>query len=441
MKIHFCFLSILSLCLASIKITSNPNNLTLLTSFLSDLSIIFMENCYHNIVPLDLPEIQQEIILQAFNYGQIHRETISEFAEEGRAYISCCNYFYYQPGQSQILAIISKLRTKNQCLASGIFFFYDHYNETLINFILKATNTQYLDVFILSQRENERFSIYGTNGFGSNDVKTLGTWRQGGKWNNVQSLFWDKTRNLHGYNLTIVGLPYIPCTKVDSNELKRTNGNLTASYHGLDITILNNIRKQRNFQYHIVEPPDRQWGILLENDTWTGIVGYLQNRKADVAIGCTALTSSRANYVDFAQPHIEDFVEFVTSLPLNLPKWKSLIFPFNLIVWPFIFVTFAAVFLVSELLCKFWILRDLNEPVEIMTWITIIKIFWSQGVPANRLYTHGLPLFLAAWVIYSFFITQAYICNLVSYFTANPKDNPVDTIPELAKSNLKITWH
>ena len=429
------------LCFASIQISSNYRNITLMSSFLSDLSPIITKHCVHNIVPLDFTELQQEVLLHSFNYGGIQRETLYDLPNDGRPYLTCCNYFYFEPNFFQLMLIISKLQKKNQCITSRIFFLYQYQNKSMINSALKSTNKQYLNIFILSQDRADQFSIYGVSGFASAEIKVLGRWFSNEGWAKSPVLFWDKTRNFHGYTLTIVGLPYIPCTNIQENTINETDGNITASYYGVDISILNIIRAQRNFRYHIIQPPDGQWGMLLENKSWTGIMGYLQNRQADVGIGCTALTSDRASYVDYAQPHVEDFVQFVTSVPLDLPKWQSLIFPFNIIIWPLIFLTFALVFSVSHLLFRFSGLRELNEPVEIMSWITIVKIFWSQGLPGNRLHTHGLPIFFISWAIFSFLITQAYICNLVSYFTANPKENPIDTISELAHSHLKIAFH
>ena len=37
-----------------------------------------------------------------------------------------------------------------------------------------------------------------------------------------------------------------------------------------------------NFTFTLRKPPDGQWGSLMKNGTWTGMVKELQRKKADI---------------------------------------------------------------------------------------------------------------------------------------------------------------
>ena len=445
MMLFIWLLAFTSLSSASVELTEYKDyrNMTSIASFFYDLSPVVTKSCFHNVVPTDIDEsrLLQQILMKYLNAGEIPIEVTSHTQGQYRYIQWCCNFFYYKPTVAQINLIIKRLLTKNECMKTRLYFVYDSYNETAIYNALVATENRYLDVFTITHDKNMKFRVNGLDGFNSKDVLSLGIWIPAEGWIVQPKLFWDKMRDLHNAELTVVGLPYIPCTGIRKNILEETGGNLTAAYYGLDITIIETVRKKCNFRYKIIEPWDRGWGVILPNKSWTGIVGYLQRREADIGIACTALNGERIQYFDTAIPHVVDFVGFVTSLPLDVPKWKALIFPFNIMVWAFIFATFITVALVSAFLFTYRMLPEMNESPEVLSWITMVKIFWTQGVPEKRLYTHGLPFFFAVWTLFSFFTTQAYICNLVSYFTASPKENAIDTVQELYESSLKIAFH
>ena len=47
--------------------------------------------------------------------------------------------------------------------------------------------------------------------------------------------------------------------------------------------IFNELKQQINFTYSLNISPDGQWGILLPNGTWTGMINYLQHGIFDIS--------------------------------------------------------------------------------------------------------------------------------------------------------------
>ena len=39
-----------------------------------------------------------------------------------------------------------------------------------------------------------------------------------------------------------------------------------------------------NFTYAVKQPPDRQWGAIQPDGSWTGMVNELQYKRADIGI-------------------------------------------------------------------------------------------------------------------------------------------------------------
>ena len=82
-----------------------------------------------------------------------------------------------------------------------------------------------------------------------------------------------------------------------------------------------------NFTYSVTEPPDGQWGSLRPDGTWTGKVGMLQEKKADlgtrqlthtcsmitteilyfIAITDLTVTKARSAGITFSEPIFEEF--------------------------------------------------------------------------------------------------------------------------------------
>lgn len=56
---------------------------------------------------------------------------------------------------------------------------------------------------------------------------------------------------------------------------RRTDDNGTAQYSGYAVDVWNEIASTLNLTYYFTEPFDQEFGVLLENGTWTGIVGMV----------------------------------------------------------------------------------------------------------------------------------------------------------------------
>jgi ABC-type amino acid transport substrate-binding protein len=69
-----------------------------------------------------------------------------------------------------------------------------------------------------------------------------------------------------------------------------------------------------NFQIDLNPPTDNgYWGSLLDNGTFTGLMGDVQNDRTDVAWADMYLLAERLSSIDYTYPHLYDRVCFMVS--------------------------------------------------------------------------------------------------------------------------------
>ncbi|KAG7162336.1 Glutamate receptor U1-like 7, partial [Homarus americanus] len=62
------------------------------------------------------------------------------------------------------------------------------------------------------------------------------------------------------------------------------------------------LAKAHNFSYTYMRPPDGSWGHLNENGSWSGMVGMVVRKEADLASGPFGLNENRAKAIDYTAP-------------------------------------------------------------------------------------------------------------------------------------------
>nr|XP_040579134.1 glutamate receptor ionotropic, delta-2-like [Lepeophtheirus salmonis] len=98
---------------------------------------------------------------------------------------------------------------------------------------------------------------------------------------------------------------------------------------GLEYKIVSTIGESLNYKTNFTESVDCQWGSTDENGSWTGIIGMIERREADIGIGTITRTYDRAQAVDFSLGFVEQFLTFFAHVPQELPKWQAILWPFD----------------------------------------------------------------------------------------------------------------
>ncbi|MEQ2259990.1 Glutamate receptor ionotropic, kainate 4, partial [Xenotaenia resolanae] len=73
-------------------------------------------------------------------------------------------------------------------------------------------------------------------------------------------------------------------------------------YEGFCVDMLKELADILKFKYRIRLVGDGVYGVPGANGTWTGMVGELISRKADLAVAGLTITAEREKVIDFSKP-------------------------------------------------------------------------------------------------------------------------------------------
>ncbi|KAG8180275.1 hypothetical protein JTE90_013528 [Oedothorax gibbosus] len=87
---------------------------------------------------------------------------------------------------------------------------------------------------------------------------------------------------------------------IELNMTEYSRLELSGGWEGL---FLRDLLQGLGLEYRVVMPADRNYGFLLPNGTWTGLIGMVHRGEADLALGALVITENRLRYVDFSVPY------------------------------------------------------------------------------------------------------------------------------------------
>lgn len=120
-----------------------------------------------------------------------------------------------------------------------------------------------------------------------------------------------------------LGEPFLMVRKPpDENTIYEGN----ARYEGYVVDLVNRIQQNLKFKYELEIVPDGQYGTRnAATGKWNGMVKYLLDRKADLAIADLTMTYERKTAVDFTMPFMSLGIGILYTKP---PKKETNLFSF-----------------------------------------------------------------------------------------------------------------
>lgn len=237
-------------------------------------------------------------------------------------------------------------------------------------------------------------------------LQQLGEWQYpvGWSWWGAQSL---RRSGLLGMTFTVSYTPSVPNIFPVTEDGKQ-------HLEGVELRLLQYAASALNFSYRLVMPEDGEWGRPI-NGTWTGKVGQVLKRQADLAVGGLVYTKERADVVQYSDLFHNELWGVVCPLPVRLPVWPYIMFPFRTEVAPSVFsfmvVLHVTAFLVSTLVGKHHQQEPHNPLAESLSRVT----------------RAGVSLYLR-------FMACLYFWNLFFCLMKPKYEPPVDTASALLRS-------
>ncbi|TPP65211.1 Glutamate receptor ionotropic kainate 4, partial [Fasciola gigantica] len=79
----------------------------------------------------------------------------------------------------------------------------------------------------------------------------------------------------------------------------------TDGWSGYSVQVFEYLAKTLDLEYEYVEQPNRVYGEMLSDGTWTGIIGQVSSKKVDIGLGPIVKSQERLSVVDFSIPYYE----------------------------------------------------------------------------------------------------------------------------------------
>jgi hypothetical protein len=148
---------------------------------------------------------------------------------------------------------------------------------------------------------------------------------------------------------TILENPYVMLKK---NHHKFTGND---RFEGYCVQMLAEIGKIVNFTYEINLVKDGKYGAQdRETGVWSGMVGELIRKEADLAVAPLTITFVREHIIDFTKPLMNLGISILFKRPeRNTPGLFSFLAPLSIQVWVYMLFAYIAISFMLFVLARF----------------------------------------------------------------------------------------
>ena len=228
-----------------------------------------------------------------------------------------------------------------------------------------------------------------------------------------------------------------------------------SKFSGYEIEILKVLSGVFNFTYSFIDC-HRDWGTLLANGTWTGIIEQLhQNvsvkikiielnndnnnsifQQADIGLGELSLTNERLKSVQFLYPYVIETVTFMATPPKSLKNIGFIYKVFEPSIWVSI-ISSLIILLIVILLDK--IQYKSNKHLNYI-W-NVIEVVLNQNLNLKTPCTNQILIVFYSWVLSCFYLRLFYSNCIYTLMVLPNKVDTIDSIFDLYQAQImdKIT--
>ncbi|CAF3297692.1 unnamed protein product [Rotaria sp. Silwood2] len=228
--------------------------------------------------------------------------------------------------------------------------------------------------------------------------------------------------------------------------VRKVHRNGSVYFEGYCIDMLDEIARRLRFNYSIRIATDSAYGKEEENGQWSGIIGELSRRTADLGIGALTITYPREQVIDFTKPFMSFGITILFRKPLRpRPNLFAFLEPLTVQVWLFMSIAYIGVSLFLFSMARFspyeW-----QSPYSckrhseyLINRFNIVNCFWfTIGSLMKQTIDYGprslsTRVLIGSWWFFSLIMIASYTANLAAFLTTERLKSPIDDIEALAK--------
>ena len=197
-----------------------------------------------------------------------------------------------------------------------------------------------------------------------------------------------------------------------------------------------------NFTYKLRPPPDRQWGAKRADGSWTGIIGELDEKRADISPGPLGVSQARSEVVSYSVPLNTEYFQFYIKNPEGATNFQAYSEPLHYVTWIFI-VIFCFILPPFLLATVYYGLKD--EEHEEFSFgntiaFTLISLTTANGGGWTVSPINNAPrLVFFTIMAFGLLLNISWNANLISYLATHSIQYPFDRLETLlSTTDFKI---
>ncbi|XP_055348076.1 glutamate receptor-like isoform X2 [Paramacrobiotus metropolitanus] len=303
----------------------------------------------------------------------------------------------------------------------------------------------------LGNRKNFELTIWERNDGGP-------FWKKG-IWSDSESLQLFSEPEIQSNNtLRAVGimtdrfLMIVPCNMTGSAKTmpKGPNANGTEEcYIGYSVDFIDALSNITNYTFTLYNSSGKFYYGNQVDGTWTGAVGEILRKDADVVFGDLTVIAEREAVVDFTIPFMNDgFIILMKKDNETAVDVFGFLRPFSNNLWLSIVLailgTFVVIFFVGRVGPSEWHRPEHCDPDEVegitndytmeeSLWLTVATLL-QQG-PNIEPRSVATKIAVGVWFIWALIISQTYTANLAAFLTLNRMDSSITSVRDLANQD------
>uniref|UniRef100_A0A914UT28 Glutamate receptor 1 n=1 Tax=Plectus sambesii TaxID=2011161 RepID=A0A914UT28_9BILA len=217
-------------------------------------------------------------------------------------------------------------------------------------------------------------------------------------------------------------------------------------FEGYCIDLLKLLQERiADFEHEIFLSAGNKYGAKKSDGSWDGMIGYLLNGGADVAVAPLTINQDRERVVDFSKPFMTTGISIMIKKP---DKQEFSVFsfmqPLSTEIWMYIIFAYVGVSVVIFLVSRFspyeWRVEEMaNGGFTISNDFSVYNCLWFTLAAFMQQGTDILPRSISgriassAWWFFTMIIVSSYTANLAAFLTLEKMQAPIESVEDLAK--------
>ncbi|GIY29300.1 uncharacterized protein CDAR_399781 [Caerostris darwini] len=178
--------------------------------------------------------------------------------------------------------------------------------------------------------------------------------------------------------------------------------------------------------YDIVVPEDMHWGVQKPDGDWTGVIGMVHRKEADLGFSYLAVMEERFKDISFTNSYTRQEFLFVSHIGEDLSKTFSFVHPFDMATWILLLVTLMVVSAIFKIFLSSSVLN---------TFYQVFGNLLGQSIDFKDDAMRFSALFWI-WCLFACIISWSYSAILLSFLIQPMKEVPIRTFYDLSEAVL-----